>query len=382
MLKVLHIGKFYPPAPGGIERVVESLCQVTKGRLDSRVLAFNTSGSTVRENVDGIPVTRVWTWTQAGSVAIAPSFVSHLRDADADVMVLHEPNPWALLSFALVRPRVPLAIWFHSEVVRPRLQYELFYAPIARPAYRHASRFIVSSPDLAEHSRTLTPYRDRVTVIPFGIDADRWRMTDRVRARAEEISREAGRPLVVFAGRHVSYKGVDVLIEAAAPLDVTVAILGDGPMRSEWMARASHTQGVARFVFRGEVDDEELHAHFAAARMAVLPSVTRAETFGFVQLEAMACGLPVISTRLATGVPWVNRTGVLVPPGDATALREAIARLAGDADLAREVGAAGEARVRTEFSLEAMGDGLIDVCAELASRVPSGASLAAQGSKG
>jgi glycosyltransferase involved in cell wall biosynthesis len=366
MLRVLHVGKFYPPVPGGIERVVQSLCAATQGRLDNRVLAFDIGRRTIADVVDGIPVTRVGTWTSAGSVAIAPAFAAHLRRAEADVMILHEPNPWALLSYALARPRAPLAIWLHSEVVRPKLQYDLFYAPIARPAYRAARRFLVSSPTLAAHADVLRPYRDRVTVVPFGIDADAWKPGASCRQRAAEIARGAGRPLVVFAGRHVPYKGVDVLIEAAASLPVTVAVIGDGPMRVEWMALAARQSGSATFLFPGEVEDAELRAYFAAARMLVLPSVTRAETFGFVQLEAMASELAVISTDLPTGVPWVNRSGVVVPPGDTAALRDAIARLAADPALAASLGAAGAHRARTEFSLAVMGDRLVDVCRQVA----------------
>jgi glycosyltransferase involved in cell wall biosynthesis len=371
VLKVLHVGKFYPPVPGGIERVVHSLCTITQHRLDNRVLAFNTGPSTVDDVVDGVSVTRVGTWGSAGSVSIAPGYFAHLKRARADVMILHEPNPWALLAFAAVRPRLPLAIWFHSEVVRPRLQYELFYAPVARPAYRAARRFLVSSPALAEQAASLQPYRDKVRVIPFGIDVERWKPCARVRARAEEIRREAGRPIVLFAGRHVPYKGLEVLLQAAAPLDVHVAILGDGPMRAAWTAAAAAVQGRATFVFHGEVADDEMRAQLAASRMLVLPSVSRAETFGFVQLEAMACGVPVISTALPTGVPWVNQTGVIVPPGDVDALRAGIARLAADGDLATRIGAAGEARARTEFSLDVMGNRLVDVCMELAGEARS-----------
>jgi rhamnosyl/mannosyltransferase len=367
VLKVLHVGKFYPPVPGGIERVVQSLCTITRGRLDNRVLAFNAGAETREDEVDGVPVTRVGTWGSAGSVSIAPAYFAHLKRARADVMILHEPNPWALLAFAAVRPRLPLAIWFHSEVVRPRLQYALFYAPVARPAYREARRFLVSSPALAEQAASLQPYRDKVRVIPFGIDVERWRPSTAIRARAEQIRREAGRPIVLFAGRHVPYKGVEVLLRAAAPLDVHVAILGDGPMRPAWTEAAAAMQGRASFVFHGEVADAEMRAQLAASRMLVLPSVTRAETFGFVQLEAMACGVPVISTALPTGVPWVNQTGVIVPPGDVEALRAGIARLAADDALAAAIGAAGEARARTEFSLETMGDRLVEVCMELAS---------------
>jgi len=365
-VKVVHVGKFYPPVPGGMERVVQSLCEVTRGRLDSHVLAFNTGNRTITEEIDDVRVTRVATWGSAGSVPVAPGLFSYLSGVEADVMILHEPNPWALLSYAAVRPRLPLAIWFHSDVVRPALQYALFYAPIARPAYRAARRFLVSSPALAEHSAALQPFRDRVTVIPFGIDVDGWRPSAAVRLRAEEIRRTAGGPLVLFAGRHVPYKGVPVLIEAAAPLDVSVVILGDGPMRASWTALAGRQPGPARFSLPGEVDDEELRAHLLASTMFVLPSITRAEAFGYVQLEAMACGKPVISTALPTGVPWVNETGLVVPANDVEALRGAIARLAGDAALAGRLGTLGEARARTEFSMQAMGDRLVAVCRELA----------------
>ena len=187
-----------------------------------------------------------------------------------------------------------------------------------------------------------------------------------MRRRADEICRRAGRPIVLFAGRHVPYKGVPVLIEAAAPLDVEVVIAGDGPMRASWSALARSQAGAARFSFPGEVDDQELRALFVASRMFVLPSVTPAEAFGYVQLEAMACGTAVISTSVPTGVPWVNETGLVVPPNDVEALRHAIERLVADPELASRLGALGEARARAEFSMRAMGDRFVAVCRELA----------------
>lgn len=368
MLRVLHVGKFYPPVTGGIERVVQSVCHATRGRVDNRVLAFNTGPDTVCENVDGIPVTRVGTRGAAGSVPISTAFFGHLRRAEADVMILHEPNPWALLTYAAVRPRAPLAVWFHSEVVRPALTYALFYDPVARPAYRAARRFIVASPAVAEHAAALQPYRDRISVIPYGIDVDTWRPTAAIAERAAGFRAGAGRPIVMFAGRHVPYKGADVLIRAAAALPVDVVLLGDGRMRSEWEALAASQQGPAKFIFRGEVDDDEMRAWLAASRVFVLPSVTRAEAFGFVQLEAMACGVPVISTAVKSGVPWVNESGIVVPPGDVDALRDAIARVTGDAALAAQLGAAGEARARAEFSTARMGDRFVAACDAVAGR--------------
>jgi glycosyltransferase involved in cell wall biosynthesis len=379
MLKVLHIGKFYPPAAGGMERVVRLLCTSAGGRLASSVLAYNSRASTFAETVEGVPVTRVGTWGKAGSVPVSPALISHLRRIDADMVVLHEPNPWALLSYAVAAPRMPLAIWYHSDVVRPRLQYELFYAPLARRVYDRAASFIVSSPALAAHADALRPYRDRTHVIPFGIEecvtGDR-----ELLLRAEGIRRRLQGPIVLFAGRLVAYKGVDVLIKATADLPVTVVIVGDGPMRASWAALAARKSEPGRIVFTGEIPDDELKAYFEACDMFVLPSITRAEAFGFVQLEAMTHGKPVISTGLPSGVPWVNRdgvTGLVVPPGSVAALRAAIQQLASDAPLRQRLGAGGQRRVRNEFSIRQMADRFVRVCHDVVTpRTPHRSGIA------
>ena len=360
LASVVHIGKFYPPVTGGMERVVESLCRATAGRVENRVLAFHTGRETVREVVDGVPVTRVGILGAAGSVPVAPGFFRELARMDADLLVLHEPNPWALLACAIVRPKMPLLIWYHSDVVRPRLQYRLFYGPMASPVYGRAARFLVSSPALAEHAEALAPYRSRVVVVPFGIDPREWAANPAIAARVSRIRESVnGRPLLLFAGRLVPYKGIDVLLRSLQGLDAHAIVAGDGPRRREWTALASRLGVADRVTFTGEVPAAELVALFHACDVFVLPSVTRAEAFGFVQIEAMACGKPVVSTRVPSGVPWVNRheeTGLTVPPGDAGALAAALRRLTGDEGLRARLGAAGRARVQSEFTLERMAD--------------------------
>jgi rhamnosyl/mannosyltransferase len=140
-------------------------------------------------------------------------------------------------------------------------------------------------------------------------------------------------------------------------------------MRAPWeeLGRAESTRAHIEFI--GEVDAAELKAQMHACDVFVLPSVTRAEAFGFVQLEAMACGRPIVSTSVESGVPWVNRhdeTGIVVPPGDVVALRAALTRLTADAALGARLGSAGAARVRSEFTLPAMADRFVSFCHEVA----------------
>ena len=180
------------------------------------------------------------------------------------MIVLHEPNPWALLSYAIARPRAPLFVWYHSDVVRPALQYALFYAPFARFVYGRARRIVVSSPPLAQHAAPLAAYRDRVVVIPFGIDPAAWSPAAGAAASARE-------PFVLFAGRHVGYKGVDVLLRAGALDAARAVIICDGPKRAEWeqLPRALGLDG--RVTSTGEVGDAERRRLMRAFDARVLP---------------------------------------------------------------------------------------------------------------
>ena len=356
-LRVLHVGKFYPPAPGGMEKMVQLLCEGERPGVDSQVLVANTSARTVREAWRGVPVTRIASFGSIGSVGICPGFPFALAATARDVTVLHEPNPVALVSDCVTFSHGPLVVWFHSEVVRPQWKYELLYRPFLRRVLSRASRIVVSSPRLAEYARELSDFRHKCVVIPFGLDTSHLAETPAIADKAAAIAREFPGPRVLFVGRLVPYKGVDVLIDAMASVQATCLIIGDGPLRTSLESHAASRGVSSRVRFLGGVSDADLAAHLHACDLFVLPSVTRQETFGVVQLEAMACGRPVVSTDLETGVPWVNQhetTGLVVRPGDAAALAAALTRLSGDPVLRERFGAAGRARVASQFTVEAM----------------------------
>jgi rhamnosyl/mannosyltransferase len=298
-------------------------------------------------------VTRVARLAAIGSVGICPTFPIAWRRLEADVAVLHEPNPLALVADFVTWQRGPLVVWYHSEVVRPAWKYRLMYEPFLTRVLDRAVRVVVSSPALAEHAAALQPYRDKCRVVPFGIDLARLTATPGIAARAAEIRALHPEPIALFVGRLVPYKGVSVLLDAVQDLELTTVIVGRGPLEGALRDQAQCHDGPGRVVFAGDVDDQELLALYHACDVFVLPSVTKAEAFGMVQLEAMACGKPVISTDLPSGVPWVNRHGVsglVVPPDDAGALREAIRSLITDERCRLTLGSGARRRVDEEFT--------------------------------
>ena len=357
-MTIVHAAKFYPPVPGGMETVVRDLCDGTADHWDVRVVAANTMAATVVERCGDVTVTRAASFGRAHSVPICPSLPLHLWRARADCVVLHEPNPLAGTALFAHTPSCRLVVWHHSDLLRPAWA-PATYGRLQRALYRRAACVIVSSPPLASRSE-LVQHARRVAVIPFGIDLDRFqRLDERQRALAESIRRRHAAPRVLFVGRFVYYKGLDVLVDAMATAPGTLLLAGEGPLEDEIRRRAAARGVLDRVQILGRIPDADLPAYYQAADIVALPSIARTETFGVVQIEAMAAGRPVISTDLPTGVPWVNQdgvSGIVVPPGDASALGTAIGLLAADGERRGRLGAGALSRARSMFSIGRMVD--------------------------
>jgi rhamnosyl/mannosyltransferase len=274
----------------------------------------------------------------------------------ADCVVLHEPNPLAGCSLFLHTPAPRLVIWHHSDLVRPSWAPHT-YGRVQRALYRRADCVIVSSPALPAQSPLVRCAR-RVAVIPFGVALERYRRDDAGRrSRVAEIRGSAPGPHVLFVGRLVYYKGLEIAIQAMTRCPGTLTIVGTGPLEQS-LREAAVRYGVAdRVRFAGTVPEDDLPAYYQACDLFVLPSIAVTEAFGIVQIEAMAAGAPVVSTNLPTGVPWVNQhevTGLVVPPGDVDALAHAMRSLLEDPVRRETLGAHASRRADEVFSRERM----------------------------
>jgi rhamnosyl/mannosyltransferase len=354
-VKILELGKFYPPTRGGIETLLESMCRGFAQRNSTvECVVANDRAETVRENRDGIQITRCASLGSFFSTSLCPGYVGAALRAGAEIWHAHFPNPLADLAILRAPSDAKIVITYHSDIIR-QAGLMRFYGPVLRRVLSRANRIVVATPRNLEFSPWLQEQRAKVRVIPFGINVARFEKNERL---PSSILGESVGPILLTVGRLVGYKGHRYLIEAMKNLNATLWIVGSGPLESELRAQAAAICD-DRIRFFGDISDSELPALYQACDIFVLPSITPNEAFGLVQLEAMACGKPVISCDLKSGVPWVNQhevTGLVVPLADPPSLVAAVNRLASQPDFAKRLGDSGRERVRTEFSEQRMID--------------------------
>jgi rhamnosyl/mannosyltransferase len=223
-----------------------------------------------------------------------------------------------------------------------------FYRPVMRWGLRRARAILATSPNYVVSSPELVRLGSKCLILPLGIDVERFATPPRTRRE---------RPTLLFVGRHRYYKGLSDLLKAMPEINADLIVAGDGPMRPGWERLAGELMLGEKVRFLGTVPDEELAALYRSADIFVLPASARSEAFGIVLLEAMAAGLPCVTTELGTGTSYVVQdgvTGLVVPARTPPALAEALNRLLADEALRARMGEAGQARARREFRQETM----------------------------
>lgn len=375
-MHVLHVGKYYPPYRGGIETVVEQLCRGLASRgIEVTAVVSNDNSATVDERLDGVRVLRLGRSAALNSQPLNLRLVPTLRSLRFDVLHFHTPNPVGALAVLAARRVEPIVVSHHSDIVRQRILGAP--ATIAQSLlYRRAAALVAATPKHIEHSPVLRGFASSCRVIHYPIDALPYANAPSVWDNQLPPAWQ-NEPLVLFVGRLVYYKGLDVLLDALRLTDRgRLGIVGVGPLETQLVAQAARLGITDRVQFLGALPDDRLRSLYKCARFLVLPSVAPSEAFGMVQLEAMAAGRPVISTDLKSGVPYVNQhgvTGLIVRPGDPRALAAAMKTLLDDEPYALSLGKAAERRVLAEFQVDKVVDAHVELYASLLRSAPRSA---------
>ena len=255
---------------------------------------------------------------------------------DVDVVHVHTPFTLGLAGLRLARAEdLPLVASYHT----PTGEYTDYIAPrpvssLLRGVSEYWERAFLDRADVVlvpsevtrEHVVGQVGVTTRVETLPNGVDVERFRPVETAgfRARHGLDTLDPDRPLVGYTGRHGHEKRLDLLVEAAAGLDATVVLAGDGPARSDLERLAEDTDVDVRFL--GFLERDELPAFYASLDVFAFPSPV--ETQGIVALEAMACGTPVVAAEAGALTETVEDgvTGLHFEPGDVEGFRQAIRR--------------------------------------------------------
>ncbi len=370
-MRVLHFGKFATLQFGGIETHVRAL---TEGLAASGVDVVNLvydlarrSGPVRASRVNGVEVVSVPCRGTIASLPIAPAIAKAVADlarrSPFDVAHAHFPDPLAFVAMPISHARRRIASW-HSDIVRQRSVARAF-GFVARHAFAPLDA-VAGATGSHLRSPQIEAFRPRARyVVPYGIEVGRFDADARVRERAGAIrASAAGRPIVFAVGRHVYYKGFADLVDAMREVDAVLMLGGEGPLTESLRQRAAARGGRGEIRFVGRIEDDDLPAWFHASSLFCFPSTEASEAFGIAQLEAMACGRPIVNCALGNAVNQVSPAGVTaltVPPRDPHALADAIGRLLADAPLRDRLGRAGRERVATQFSRQAMIEATLDM---------------------
>lgn len=271
-----------------------------------------------------------------------------LRDEAFDVVHLHEPLAPGPTMTTMMFKNAPMIGTFHAAGDSASYKY---LRPFVRWLADRLDRRCVVSDDAA---RLVGRYLGgEYTPVFNGIEIDRYLKATPWRDDAGEGAGE--RRSIFFVGRHEPRKGLSVLVEAMAelPADVRLWVAGDGADTTELRAR---TAGDGRIEWLGRIDDAEKAARLRGADVFCAPSLG-GESFGVVLLEAMAAQVPIVASDLP-GYANVARRGtdaLLVRPGDARGLADALRRVLADRDLAQSLVTSGESRA-AEFAMDRLAE--------------------------
>lgn len=329
-MRVLHFYKtYYPDSFGGVERTIHA---IAKGALaygiQSDVLSLSRDPVANTVEFEGHTAHKAKLDLEFASTGFSLDVISKFRELSTKANIVHYHFPWPFMDLLhiLRAPGKPTIVTYHSDIVKQKALLQL-YKPLMHSFLSSVDRIVATSTNYLESSQVLQRYRDKVEIIPIGLDE-----ADYPRASQERKDNWKARfpgPFFLSVGVLRYYKGLHTLLEAAKYVDADILIAGEGPMEGKLKAMATRA-GLSNVHFLGAISDIDKAALLELCIAFVFPSHLRSEAYGLSLVEAAMFSKPMISCEIGTGTSFVNKhgeTGIVVPPEDAMALAGAMREL-------------------------------------------------------
>lgn len=373
-MKIVQLFKIYwPDNGGGIATVMESIANAMKKEKQEIVVCQAKRGKkTTVEKYNGVPVYRCSQLFDFASTPFSIRFLQdvHRRTRNSDITIYHFPYPMIDLAILLGLVKGKLVVWWHCDFDKYKLLMPI-YNVFVRHTLKKADRILVSAQGNIDHSNILCDYKEKCIVIPFCVSKELLLRGQNYYNNKKDANTGADISVnILFVGRLVWYKGLDLLLKAFAQMkykNCTLTIVGGGPLEQE-LHDLAKKMGLKNVIFTGMISEEEKVKHIEKCDFLVLPSISKAEAFALVQIEAMAFGKPVINTALPSGVPCVSIngvTGLTVQPGSLSELTHAMDKMAENNAMREKYGRQAFDMVQREYTPEKLEERHMQVFREL-----------------
>lgn len=373
-INVLHIGKFFP-VRGGVERV---MFDIAIGLLDTDIecdilcVSNCESRYDIKKNKDySILQNHLILCKKNGELArtmLSIDMISKLKKIcnRYDIIHIHHPDPMASLALFISGFKGKVVLHWHSDILKQKHLLKL-YKPLQKWLINRADIILGTTPKYIEESPYLRSCQDKTDYLLIGADEV---VFDK--QKVEDIkNRYAGKKIVFSLGRLVEYKGFEYLIEAAKKIDDNTILLigGDGYLKDKLNELIEENNLSDKVKMLGLLSDSDKLAYIGACDVFCISSILKTEAYAIVQVEAMSCGKPVISTDIpGSGVSWVNKhgvSGVVVKPNSSEEISNAISSLTKDVSLYTKLSNGAKKRFNDLFRKEDMIRNIYDIYRKL-----------------
>ena len=339
-MRILQLGKAYPPANlGGVEVTIKLINEGLHGLgISCDVLGVNDSFFSKKEVSLFGTIYRESLIIKAFSTLFSVKLIYRLfliRN-NYDVIHIHHPDPMSIFAVWLVRPKCKLVLHWHSDILKQSFLL-ILYKPFQNWILNKCNAIICTSIPYAENSLHLKAFINKVSIIPIGIDKSSLKIH---KPTIENIRNKFhNKKIVLSIGRFAYYKGYEFLIEAVKDFDkdIVLILIGEGELKSRLQEKVIGLQLSEKVFFLGEISNVQRNCYLYMAELFVLSSIYKTEAFGIAQIEAMAFGKPIVSTKIPnSGVDWVNQnmvSGITVQIRDAKAISSAVNLILNDKNL-------------------------------------------------
>lgn len=375
-MHICHCYKRCPLSLGGVQQVILELskAQVKAGHKVS-VLASTMRGRPNREVVNGVNIVRIQPIFNIFKVPIMPTYYHHLSLINPDIIHTHGTIPGVsdvAITYAAVHNK-PSVLHYHFDG-NADSRIGTFFANVYNRSINvytaaRATKILALSKAYAETSPVLRQHINDIEILPNGVDLTTFNpninegnIRDKYKLPASQIA--------IYAGRFVKYKGLEYLIRAMKFVkDGTLILVGKGQQEA-YLRKLIKEENIGNIKFIGSVPHEELPQLFKIGDVYVQPAITRGDTFPLSLMEAMACGLPIISSDVpGTHMMVTQECGIKVKPKDTNGLAQAINELLSNTALKTKMGNASR-KAAEKYDWNTISARVLQIYEELLNRSP------------